>query len=214
MAGDTPKILIVEPDGEVLEILVASLSRRFDAHITCVSDAMACLDTELVNPNDLVIAEMHLEELDSFPRADSAAWTESASGATLTDQMPNDDAGALELVAQLTAMNNRPVILLADELTCDEAVESLRLGVSDVFRKPFRVGDFLDAVNRALQGHALRKQRAGKYRRMRAMVRRAIRERRELARRTELVCRDLVGAHRRLVHRVLNPKSSRPIEPG
>lgn len=213
MAGHTPRILVVEPDGDVLEILVASLSRRFDAHITCVSDATACLDAELVNPHDLVIAEMDLDEAEPFCRADPAAWSEPASQARPTNPEPRREAGGLDLVAQLTALNNRPVILLADALTCDEAVESLRLGVRDVFRKPFRVGDFLDAVNRALQGHALRRQRAGKYRRMRAMVRRAIRERRELARRTELVCRDLVGAHRRLVHRVLNHESTRPTGP-
>lgn len=213
MAGDAPRILIVEPDGDVLEILVASLSRRFDAHITCVSDASACLDAELVSPHDLVIAELHLDEAAPFDRAARTEWTEPAFESTLTNFQPCDHAGGLDLVAQLTALNHRPVILLADDLTCDEAVESLRLGVRDVFRKPFRVGDFLDAVNRTLQGHALRRQRAGKYRRMRAMVRRAICERRELARRTELVCRDLVGAHRRLVHRVLNPEATGPIEP-
>ncbi len=43
---------------------------------------------------------------------------------------------------------------------------------------------------------------------MRELVRRVIRERRDLNRRVELVCRDLVGAHRRLVTRVLSSEGT------
>jgi hypothetical protein len=43
---------------------------------------------------------------------------------------------------------------------------------------------------------------------MRELVRHVIRERRDLNRRIELVCRDLVEAHRRLVHRVVEFKGS------
>jgi DNA-binding NtrC family response regulator len=168
------KILLVEPDPDILEILVASLSRRFDAHITCVSDAEQCLDLDMVEPHDLVVAEMEL-----------------------------DDAKGTRLTEQLLSLRSRPIILLADNPTLDETVEALRLGVRDLFVKPFPVAQFLDSAERALRGHQLHLQHGAKYRRMRELVRRAIRERRDLNRRIDLVCRDLVGAQRRLVHRVL-----------
>jgi DNA-binding NtrC family response regulator len=168
------KILLVEPDAEVLEILVASLARRFDAHLTCVADAESCLDKEMLDPHDLVIAELTL----------------------------NDSTG-LALTEKLAALGNKPVILLADEPTCDEAIEAMRLGVRDLFRKPFAVEQLLDAVEGELLRLDLRRRHAARYRRMRDLVRRMIRERRTLNRRMELICRDLVEAQRRLVHRVL-----------
>ena len=174
MTDRSHRILLVEPDAEVLEILVSSLSRRFDAHITCVADETSCLDIEIFDPHDLVIAELELE-----------------------------DSDGLELSERLMALGNRPVILLANQATCDEVTRAMRVGVSDVFRKPFRVEQLLDATDRALREHDLDRRRAAKYRRMRELVRRIISERRDLNRRIELICRDLVGAQRRLVHRVL-----------
>ena len=50
---------------------------------------------------------------------------------------------------------------------------------------------------------------AARYRRLRELVHRVIRERRDLNRRIELVCRDLVEAHRRLVHRVVESEGMR-----
>ena len=175
MADQPYHILLVEPDADLLEMLVASLARRFDAQIRCVSDAESCLDAELAGPHDLVIAELALR-----------------------------DAHGLDLVSRLTAISHRPVILLANDPTCDEVIEAMRLGVRDVLRHPFPIDDLLDAVNRLLHGQGIRRQRAARYRRMRELVRRTVRERRDLQQRIELVCRDLVGAHRRLVHRVLD----------
>ena len=168
------KILLVEPDAELLEILVASLARRFDPHITCVSNAASCLDLELVDPHDLVIAELDLE----------------------------DSHGVL-LAERLLSLGNRPIILLADEPTSDDVIDAMRVGVRDMFRKPFPVEQLLDAADAALRDHSVHRRRAVKYRRMRELVRRVVSERRDLNRRIDLVCRDLVGAQRRLVNRVL-----------
>jgi len=168
------RILLVEPDPNVLEILVGALSDHFDAHLTCVDSAAACLDVEVVDPHDLVVTELDLP-----------------------------DADGLEMVEQLAALSARPVILLADEPTTEQAIGALRLGVRDLFIKPFPVRRLLEASDQVLTGQCLRREYAVRYRRMRELVRKAVRERRELNKRIELVCRDLVGAHRRLAHRVV-----------
>jgi len=175
------RILLVEPDPDLMEMLVAALDRRFNASITCVATAEACLDVELLQPHDAVIA----------------AWT-------------LDDSCALCLVEQLASLGKRPVILIAgeEEVTPQEAAEAIRLHVAELFVKPFPVSDLLDGVARTLAASALHRRQQAKYHRMRNLVRHVIRERRSLNQRVELICRDLVGAHRRLVQRVLASQGS------
>ncbi|RME38473.1 MAG: response regulator [Planctomycetota bacterium] len=180
MSERTQKILVVEPDAEILEILVASLSRRFDAHITCVSDAVSCLDVEVVEPHDLIISEIELEGEDG-----------------------------LQLARQLMSLSARPVILMAEDLSTRQAVEALRLRVWEILEKPFPVDELLESAERAMHGFELRRRRAARYRRMRELVRRVIQERRHLKQRMELVCQDFVGAHKRLVQRVAALEQSR-----
>ena len=196
------KILLVEPDGEMLEMLVASLSRHLFAHITCVADADGCLEIELSDPHDLVITELTLSEapgLSRFP----------------TD--PEGDAAGLDLCEKLLGLSNRPVVLLADQPTCDDVLSAIRLGIRDVLCKPFPIDELLEVTDRALSGQRLRRTRSAKYRRMRQMVQRVLRERRDLSnrlaacqKRIDLVCRDLVGAQRRLTHRFAQLQSADP----
>lgn len=178
MTDGRHRILLVEPNAEVVEILVASLARRFDAQITCVADGASALDADFRTPQDLVISEVLL-----------------------------DDCDGLQLVQQLCSLCVRPIILLADEPSSDDAIEAMRTGVRDMYVKPFAVEDLLDSAERLLRGNELRRAHLRKHHRMRHLVRRVLRERRDLKRRTELICRDLVEAHRRLVHRVLETGS-------
>ncbi len=172
MSARSRKILLVEPDPQMADMLTDSLRARFDAFVTCVADSESCLQTDLYDPHDLIIAECKL-----------------------------DDGDGLELAEHLNLLSLRPVILLADRPNCDEAIGAVRLGAADLFIKPFAISDLLESVERALDAYELRRRHASKYRRMRELVRRVIRERRDLNRRMELVCRDLVEAHRRLVQR-------------
>jgi DNA-binding NtrC family response regulator len=179
---DAPsKILLVEPDPDVMEVLVAALSRRFDVGITCVADAESCLDADMLELHDVVITETDLA-----------------------------DSKGVELAEQLTALRSRPIILLAHDPPVSDVIEAMRLGVRDMFIKPFPVAELLDAVERCLRGHQLHVQHGAKYRRMRDLVRQVIHERRDLNRRMNLICRDLVGAQRRLVGRVLKLEELKP----
>ncbi len=64
------KIIVVEPNPDIVEILVSSLSRRLNAHITCVADAESCLDLDLVDPRHLIITEMDLTDSDGIELAE------------------------------------------------------------------------------------------------------------------------------------------------
>jgi DNA-binding NtrC family response regulator len=173
MSDSQQKILVVEADAELADILSDSLRTRLDAIVTCVQRAEECLQTDLHDPHDLVIAECGLDASDG-----------------------------LELAEHLNILSPRPIILLAERASSAAAIEAMRLGVADLFVKPFPIARLLESVERALEAFDLRTRHALKYRRMRELVRRVIRERRDMSRRMELVCRDLVEAHRRLVQRV------------
>ena len=173
-AVESPKVLLVEDDPRLLEMLVASVVRQFDAHLTCVGSAEDALDIEVVEPHAIVVAELALPGMD---------------GLTLT--------------RHLMDLNDRPVILLADEPCASHAIEAMRLGAADLFPKPFAMGELLGSMTRALERSQRARQFQVKHHRLRGLVRKVLRERRDLNRRIDLICRDLVGAHRRLVQRVL-----------
>lgn len=184
MADRPSKILLVEPEPPLVELLVGSLTRRFDAQLTCVVDAKSCLDVELLEPHDLVIAEWNLA-----------------------------DSDGLNLAHQLLSLGPRPVILMATAPSPDEVIGAMRAGVSDCFVKPFPIEELLDSAQRVLYGHDIKRRQAARYRRLRELVRHVIRERRDLNRRIELVCRDLVEAQRRLMNRVVESEGMRTIAP-
>ena len=171
--------MVVEPAPDVLEILVASLSRRFNAYITCAKDAGTCLECELTDPHEVLIAELELE---------------GSSG--------------LHLAEQVLSLGPRPVILIGDRITSAAAIAAMRIGVRDLFRKPFAVTALLDSAERALRAHREWVRRAARYHRLRELVRQAVRDRRDLNRRVDLVCKDLVEAHRRLARRVAEVKAT------
>ena len=169
-----PKILIVEPDIRVTEMLVECLADRFEARVTCTARAEDALDIEIVEPHDLALADFDLPGMDG-----------------------------LQLAARLMDLSDRPVILTSGRPTLSQAIEALRIGVADYVPKPFAIPHLMDAVANTLATYRLARERDQRYHQLRGTVRRVLKERRELNRRIDLVCRDLVGAHRRLVHRVL-----------
>lgn len=173
------RVLVVEPDPVTLEVLVAGLIERFDTNITCVSCGEDALQAELIEPHDLVITELEL-----------------------------DDMPGLALAEQLAMLRTRPMILLAEEPTAEEAIAAMQAGIRDMLPKPFRISRLLQAVERALLSQRVKTQHQSRYQRMRKLLKRVIRERRELNHRVELICKDLVGAHKRLVHRVIQVESS------
>jgi len=173
------KVLLVEDDPRLLEMLVECIVQRFDAQLTCVGSAEDALDIEMVEPHDIVIAELDLPGLD---------------GLTLT--------------RHLMDLSDRPVILLAEEPAMSHAVEALRLKATDMFPKPFAIGDLMDSMDRAMREHIKLRQFQAKHRNLRQLVRQVLRERRELNSRIDLICRDLVGAHRRLIQRVLHREAN------
>jgi len=174
MTDELRRILVIEADGSALECLVDGLLRRFCADVTCVASAKDGLDQELVHPCDAVIASYDTPDLE----------------------------GA-ELARHLSAISRRPVILTASRLRSADALELMRLGIRDVFIKPFPLPVLLECLGLACQSYRIQLDHQRRHAQLRNLVKRLIRQRRQSQERMDLVCRDLVGAHRKLVTRVL-----------
>ncbi|MCP4589310.1 MAG: response regulator [bacterium] len=174
------KILVVDNDPHTVEMIVELFVRHLNAHLTCVSSAEDALDIEMLEPHDALIAEVNLPGM---------------NGVALAER-------AMELAW-------RPVILMSNDPNLSQAVGGLRAGAIDFFTKPFDLECLLAAAERALEQAEAERNRTQRHHRLRALVRRVIRERRDLNQRVDLICRDLVGAHRRLIHRVLDREQER-----
>ncbi len=177
------KILLVENTPRIIEMLVEGFVRRFDANITCVPSAEDALDVAMVEPHSVVIADTQLPEMD-----------------------------AITMSRRLIELGGQPVILMGNSPSAAEVIEAMRCGVSDFFPKPFAVEALLDSVDEALKLHHRNCRLTRRQQRLRTLTRQVIRERRELNERIELVCKDLVGAHKRLVLRVLDNESTTHIQ--
>jgi DNA-binding NtrC family response regulator len=174
------KILLVDHEPQTVEMLVEALVRHLHAHVTCVSTAEEALDIEVLEPHDALIAEIDLPRMNG-----------------------------IRLAERIQELRRRPIILLSNDPHLSQAVEALRVGAVDFFAKPFDIECLLNAAARALAQADEQRRQIQRHHRLRSLVRRVIRERRELDQRVDLICRDLVGAHRRLVHRVLDREQGR-----
>ncbi len=88
-----------------------------------------------------------------------------------------------------------------------DLIEAMRCGVVDFFAKPFEIEQLLATMERTMGAYRASLTYRQRYERTRMLLRKVIRERRELNERIDLICKDLVGAHKRLAMRVLDRKN-------
>jgi FixJ family two-component response regulator len=93
------------------------------------------------------------------------------------------------------------LICICDSKNLPACVKAFSGTGHEILPKPFSSEALLEASEKTLRRSEQSLQMAAKYRKMRQLVRRVVRERRDINRRLELVCRDLVEAHRRLTYR-------------
>lgn len=167
------RILVVEDDNDVAELLVSHLEMSIGSDVRRATDAEEAFEQVLDCTPDLIVADILL---------------------------PGTDA--LAFIRRLRSVSAVPVVLITGQPTLGRAVAALRLGVIDLLAKPFDLQRLTDIVAEALS-RARRDRRAlRRSRKLRRLAERAIRQRDHLREQLHLVCRDLVAAHRDLAERV------------
>lgn len=167
------QILLAEDDTELAELVGRFLSESLRAEVTHVETAGAALREELTTRHDLLVTSMELP-----------------------------DGEGLELVRRVHENNACPAILMADGPTAGEAIAAVRLGVADILTKPFEMEYLAATIRRATTEYRARRRERVRHKKLRKLVAKIICERRDLAKRMDLICRDFVQAHRRLAEKV------------
>jgi PleD family two-component response regulator len=173
MAEKPVQILLVDADDDLAEMIVRCMGDACWGEVTHVASASDAMREELTTRHDVMIACMSLP-----------------------------DGDGLGLTREIRVTNKCPVILIGEQPTADEAIDALRLGVTDFMVKPFDIVDLMGIARKSADRQLHRRHRHRRYRRLRSMVSRIIRERRDLRQRMDLICRDLVHAYRNLAQKV------------
>lgn len=112
------------------------------------------------------------------------------------------DGSALALLQALGAVRT-PVIFLDDEAGQDWIIRAFRAGAADVLTEPVDGPQLVARIQEAVRDARRRRRQRIRHRRLRRVSSRMMKDRREMRQRVDLICRDLVGAYRRLAEKVV-----------
>lgn len=174
MAKRPVEILLVEQDADLAEIIDDALHEVMSVQVTYTDSVDEVLREERSHKHDLVIVNWKLA-----------------------------DGDGLELLRQLRISNQCPVILTGDKPTVEQTIEAVRLGARDILVKPFDPVVLAESARAAVRIEMIHRRQRSRYRRLRILTGRIIRERRDLKDRIELICQDVVRAYRRLAQKVV-----------
>jgi len=175
VSQDSANILVVEDDDEVARIVTDYIERSMKARVKRVTTATEAVSSSTSDQPEVVLADLDLPDSDD-----------------------------LELARQLKDESDCEVILMTGQPSLDRAIEAMRLGVRDMFPKPFDLRLLGKSLEEALDARRQRHREQHRYDRLRRVSSHIIRERRVLKQRVDLICRDLVGAYRRLAEKVVS----------
>ncbi len=179
MSQKPAKILLVEDDDDVAEMITDYVERSLHARVTRARTAKEALSLKEQDEPEVVVADVYLP-----------------------------DSTDLSLARKVRRGDTCDVVLMTGHPTLGRALEAMRLGVRDMLPKPFDLHRLGHSVERAVSDRRKRNRERLRYDRLRRVSSRVIKERRVLRERVDLVCRDLVGAYRRLAEKVIAGKSA------
>lgn len=173
MTGEDMQILIAAGDTPQAMNLVTQLVTGLSADITLVDSIEDARELLLAGGVDVILA----------------------------DQCLTDGSG-LDLLRDETVLN-LPFILLGGRPQADRILTAMRLGAADVFVDPIDPAHLIEVVRGLVQQRRRSEHEAVRAERLRLLSSRLLKDRRELRKRVDLICRDLVTAYRRLAEKVV-----------
>lgn len=182
MSAQHIDILLVEQSDELAELIADYVESAIDARIRRVRSAAQAITACAEHEPDVILSDMQLPDRDGL-------------------------ALARELRGDVDA--DTAIILMADHPTVGRAIEAMRLGVRDLFTKPFDLRRLSHVIEREAKDLRLRRRARRRTARLRRLASKVVRERRELRSRMDLLCQDLVGAYQQLARRVAELHASK-----
>lgn len=184
MTRKDTRILVLAEDGPDAAELISNLIMNLDADFAHVGSIEEAREAAESGDYDVVIAMSDLPD---------------GKGVDLLDA----ESGRIEA----------PVVLIDDELEADRLVRALRSGAADVLTTPIDYNYLVHSVRRIVRQRHLGRQELIRTKRLRRLSSRLVKDRRELRKRVDLICNDIVTAYQRLAEKfvtVMEPGDSSP----
>ncbi len=177
MMENHTRILVVADDTEAVSGIIHHLLTSFDADITLVEAMAEVEQLSELAGFDLILAQYGLR-----------------------------DGRAIDLL-DLLPPRRPPLVLFQCDAKPDAIIEAVRRGAADVLPAPIDLDDLTAVICRVLHRVRLMRSEQLRTRRLRSLSSQLIKERRDLRKRIDLICHDIVDAYRRLAERVVSTAS-------
>ena len=162
-----PRILIVDDEPQLLEVIRDVAGGQIDCRISTASSIEEAKKSLIVQSVDLLIVDIHL------PDGDGTSLIE-------LHNKHNPLAGS---------------IIMTGEPSMDRAISAIRRGACDFLPKPFNNDMLIDRMRKALTKQTLVAKQAQRIERLRDAVRRLNKARRTVSKKVDLLCNDLISAY-------------------
>jgi len=147
--------------------------------------------------NDIVCSlEANVTIIDSLAESRALAATDQFDVILAAETLA--DGHGVELLDAQKRTCETPVILIAGAWDADRTLHAMREGAKDILPQPIDRSRLLSSIRVAVDDNRLRKHLLRRSERLRRVCGKLVRDRRELRKRVDLICRDLVYAYRRL----------------
>jgi DNA-binding NtrC family response regulator len=168
-----PKIMIVEDDPDIAELLQNHLEFSLNADLQTAGSAEQALQLDAENPAEVFVVDYMLP-----------------------------DSDGLDLITPLNARQKRPIILITGHPTLGRAIEAMRLGAVDMFVKPFDLDVVTGKIAQAIEQHRLEEQRMQRIAKIRTLAKKVTQDRHGLRRKLDVLCKDIVVSYRDMAEKV------------
>ncbi len=173
ISGNPPRILVVEDDITISELLEEHLTYSLNAQVRRACDATEAMELDADKWAEVIIVDYLLPDMDG-----------------------------LKLSELLNSDSQRPMIFITGYPSLDCAIEAMRFGVRDMFVKPFDLDRLTETLAQVIEQYRKSQLRLKRLMRMRKLAKGILKERKALRRKLEFVCKDIVHGYRQLAEKV------------
>lgn len=165
-----PRVLVVDDEPELIEVVQKVIERRFDC--------------DVISAADLREARLAIEE--------------QAVDLLVTDMRLPDGDGLSLLSALHEARPTASAIVITGLPSLDNAINAMRQGAYDFIPKPFTNQQLMDRIAAALRRSDDERRRVARLAKLKMAVRKLNEARKMVSRKVDLLCNDLVSAYTEL----------------
>jgi FixJ family two-component response regulator len=162
-----PRILIVEDESALADLIRDAVGNKLHCRMNVVSSIREARRLLATEPFEVMVTDIRLPDGDGMSLVKSMRRNQPLSSS----------------------------IVMTGSPTVETAVTALRWGAVDFLAKPFSMDTLLDGVRKAILRQSVVAREDRRFERLREAVKRLNAARRQVSRKVDLLCNDLVGAY-------------------